>query len=170
MADGRITGAPSSLGASWRAKSEEYWPDIEGRDHRDAVTEFALPEGTFFDGATIHLLTTSTLNRMRDWYPQGRFEVPRFRPNIVVESPRGNEGTVEQTWIGHTLVIGDRVRLRITGPCGRCVMTMLAQGSPPKGSGILRTAVQHTQGHLGVYATVLQGGTIRRGDGVEALP
>ena len=132
MAQGRITGAPSSLPSSWTAKSEEYWPDLEGLAHRDTVTKFALPAGTFFDGATVHLVTTATLNRLRDGYPQGRFEVPRFRPNIVLESAEEELGMVEQTWIGLTLAIGDDVRLRITRPCGRCVMTTLAQGDIPK--------------------------------------
>lgn len=164
---GQVTGVQSSLPAAWEAKSEEYWPDLEGLDHRDTVTEFALPMGTFFDGATVHLLTTATLNRLRDWYPRGRFEVPRFRPNIVVD-PVGNQKSVsEQTWIGHTVAIGNEVRLKITGPCGRCVMTTLAQGDLPKDSGILRTVVQHTQGHVGVYASVRQGGTISRGDHVR---
>ena len=167
MAHGRIRGAPSSLPVSWTAKSEEYWPELEGRDHRDTVTEFALPTGTFFDGATVHLVTTATLNRLRAWYPQGRFDVPRFRPNIVVKSHGENQAMVEQAWIGLTLAIGNEVRLRITGPCGRCVMTTLAQGDLPKDSGILRTATQHARGHVGVYAEVMQGGTIRRGDRVK---
>jgi len=169
MAQGRITGAPSSLPPSWTAKSEEYWPDLEGLQHRDTVTEFALPAGTFFDGATVHLVTIATLNRLRDWYPQGRFEVPRFRPNIVLESAEEERGMVEQTWIGLTLAIGDDVGLRITGPCGRCVMTTLAQGDLPKDGGILRTATQRAQGHVGVYAEVVQGGAIRRGDHVRRL-
>jgi MOSC domain-containing protein len=33
------------------ATAEEYWPDIEGLDHRDTVTDFGLPDGTFFDCA-----------------------------------------------------------------------------------------------------------------------
>ena len=166
---GQVTGVPPLLGASWMAKSEEYWPDLEGLDHRDTVTDFALPTGTFFDGATVHLLTTATLNRLRDLYPQGRFEIPRFRPNLVVEATDEKSGLAEQGWIGHTLAIGEEVGLRITGPCGRCVMTTLAQGNLPKDSGILRAAVQHTQGHVGVYAEVVQGGTIRRGDRVKVL-
>lgn len=164
---GRVTGVHSSVPASWTGKAEEYWPDMDGLDHRDTVTDFALPTGTFFDGATVHLLTTTTLTRLRDAYPQGRFEVPRFRPNLVVEMPGGEKGFVEQTWIGHTLAIGDQVRLKITVPCGRCVMTTLAQGDLPKDNGILRTAVQHNQGYVGVYATVVQGGTITRGDRVR---
>jgi hypothetical protein len=31
----------------WTANAEEYWPDMEGLDFRDTVTDFALPEGTF---------------------------------------------------------------------------------------------------------------------------
>jgi hypothetical protein len=33
----------------WTPKAEEYWPDMEGLDYRDTVTDFNLPEGTFFD-------------------------------------------------------------------------------------------------------------------------
>jgi uncharacterized protein YcbX len=162
-----VSSVQASLPKAWTGKAEEYWPDMEGLDHRDAVTDFTLPTGTFFDGATVHLLTTATLNRLRDAYLQGRFEVPRFRPNIVVEVPEGEKSFIEQTWIGRTVAIGDTVRLTITGPCGRCVMTTLAQGDLPKDSGILRTAVQQNQGHVGVYATVLQGGILKRRDRVR---
>lgn len=164
---GQVAGVQSSGPASWTAKAEEYWPDIDGLDYRDTVTDFALPTGTFFDCATVHLLTTATLNRLQDFYPQGRFEVQRFRPNIVVEPVGSEQSFAEQAWIGHTLAIGDEVRLHITGPCGRCVMTTLAQGELPQDSGILRAAVQHQQGQVGVYAAVVRGGTIRPGDRVR---
>jgi uncharacterized protein len=164
---GHIAGVQSSVPASWAAQAEEYWPDIEGLDYRDTVTEFALPPGTFFDCATVHLLTTATLNRLRDGYPPGRFEVQRFRPNIVVEPVGGAQGFVEDAWIGHTLAIGDEVRLHITGPCGRCVMTTLIQGELPKDTEILRTAVQQHQGQVGVYAAVVRGETMRCGDRVR---
>ena len=65
---------------------------MEGLDHRDTVTDFTLPEGTFFDLAMVHLLTTATLDRLRELYPQGRFEVRRFRPNIVVQLASRGEG------------------------------------------------------------------------------
>ena len=149
------------------AKAEEYWPDIEGLDHKNTVTDFELPAGTFFDCARVHLLTTTTLDRLRSFYPQGRFDAARFRPNIVVDAVGGEPGFPEQAWIGHTLAIGDDVRLSITGPCGRCVMVTLAQGVLPKDSGILRTAVQHNHGYVGVYAAVVRGGAIRHGDRVR---
>lgn len=146
---------------------EEYWPDIEGLDHREMVTDEAMPAGTFFDCAVVHLLTTVTLNRLRELYPQGRFEVRRFRPNIVVELASGERNFVENEWISRTLVLGDAIRLSITGPCPRCVMTTLPQGDLPKDPGILRTAAQHNKAHVGVYASVVRGGTVRRGDAVR---
>jgi len=148
-------------------KAEEYWPDMEGLDYRDTVTDFDLPEGTFFDSAVVHVLTTATIGRLRELYPQGRFEVRRFRPNIVVETASGEKDFVENAWVGRTLAIGDEVRLSITGPCPRCVMTTLPQGDLPKDPGILRAAAQHNHVNVGVYAAVLRGGTIRRGDPVR---
>jgi uncharacterized protein YcbX len=148
------------------AQAEEYWPDLEGLEHRDTVTEWELPAGTFFDLAVVHLLTTATIERLRALYPQGRFEVRRFRPNIVVATAPDQQGFVENDWIGRTLAIGDEVRLRITGPCPRCVMTTLPQGDLPKDAGILRTAAQNNEANVGVYADVVKSGTVRRGDDV----
>src|SRR6266481_2763358 len=117
----RALSRPVTLNAAGRAdagavNAEEYWPDMEGLEHRDTVTDFPLPEGTFFDCAMVHLLTTATLDRLRQLYPQGRFEVPRFRPNIVVAAASGEQDFGENAWIGHTVAIGDAVRLSITGP------------------------------------------------------
>jgi MOSC domain-containing protein len=68
-----------------------------------------------------------------------------------------SRGFVENDWIGHTAAIGE-VRLPITGPCTRCVMTTLPQGDLPKDAGILRTAAQDNHVNVGVYADVIAGG------------
>jgi MOSC domain-containing protein len=145
---------------------EEYWPDLDGLPHRDAVTDERIPKGSFFDLATVHLLTTATLDRLRELYPHGRFEARRFRPNIVVDCGPDETGFVEQAWVGRTLTLGE-VRLHITGPCPRCVMTTLAQADLPRDPGILRAAVQNAGGNVGVYASVIQGGTVRRGESLR---
>jgi uncharacterized protein YcbX len=146
------------------ATAEEYWPDMAGLDYRDTVTDFEMPTGTFFDIAVVHLLTTATINRLRALYPEGRFEARRFRPNIVVSTGVEDQSFVENDWIGRTVAIGDSVRLAITEPCPRCVMITLPQGDLPKDSGILRTAAQHNAVNVGVYASVVNRGAIRRGD------
>jgi uncharacterized protein YcbX len=146
---------------------EEYWPDLEGLDHRDAVTDEGMPPGTFFDAAPIHLLTTATLDALHALHPAGRFEVRRFRPNIVVAIEGGARGFVENAWVGRTIRLGSEARLQIFRPCGRCVMTTLPQSDLPADSDILRTAARHNKCNVGVYATVLHGGTIRRGDTIR---
>jgi uncharacterized protein YcbX len=157
----------TTLPNPWTPSLEEYWPDMEDLAYRDTVTDEAMPEGTFFDLAVIHILTTATVDQLRELYPQGRFEARRFRPNIVVEPSSGEKGFVEDEWVGKTLVIGDEVRIDITEPCPRCVMTILPQGDLPRDLGILRAAAQHNQANVGVYGAVVQGGTIRRGDPVR---
>jgi uncharacterized protein YcbX len=146
---------------------EEYWPDIEGLAQREIVTDEAMPPQTFFDVAVIHLLTTSTIDRLRELYPEGRFEIRRFRPNIVVESSSEEKDFTENSWVDMKLTIGEEIVLKVIGPCTRCVMITLPQGDLPKDLGILRTVAKYNQVHAGVYASVHRGGTIRRGDIVQ---
>jgi uncharacterized protein len=146
---------------------EEYWPDIEGLAQREIVTEEAMPPQTFFDVAVIHLLTTSTINHLRELYPEGRFEVRRFRPNIVVESASEEKDFIENSWVDKKLKIGEEIALSVTAPCTRCVMITLPQGDLPKDLGILHTVAKYNQVHAGVYASVHRDGTIRRGDIVQ---
>ena len=125
-----------------------------------------MPSATVFDVATIHVLTTATINRLRELYPQGQFEVRRFRPNIVVRPEHDDAGFVESTWVGRELRIGDDVVLAITDHCPRWSMTTLPPGDLPKGNGILRTAAGHNEVHVGVYAEVRRAGRVQRGDTV----
>lgn len=146
---------------------EEYWPDIDGLARRDVVTDEAMPAETFFDLGLVHLLTTATIDSYRALYPEGRFEPRRFRPNLVIQTAPGLKGFPENDWDERILAIGSEVKIKITGPCGRCVMTTLPQGDLPKDNGILKTAAQHNQARVGAYATVLQGGIIHAGDPVH---
>ncbi|HUB68587.1 MAG TPA: MOSC domain-containing protein [Candidatus Methylacidiphilales bacterium] len=156
-----LSGAPAS------GTLEEYWPDIEGLARRNEVTDEAMPAETFFDIGMVHIITTATLDELRKFYPEGRVEARRFRPNIVVTTPPEVTGFAEKDWVGKILSIGDTVKLKVTIQCGRCVMTTLAQADLPKDAGILRTAVKHNGAHVGIYASVIQGGKIRRGDTVQ---
>jgi uncharacterized protein YcbX len=161
-------GRPVTLAAAGAPQPtlEEYWPDMEELDHQDVVTDEAMPPGTFFDLAGVHVLTTSTIDRLRELYPRGRFEVRRFRPNVVVQVGDDVVDFAENKWVGRQMRMGDEVVLEITGPCPRCVMTTLPQGDLPKDSNILRTAARHNDVHVGVYAEVRRTGMVRRGDPV----
>jgi uncharacterized protein YcbX len=160
---------------------EEYWPDIDGLAHRETVTDESIalssPKGRFFDYAVAHVLTTNTLNRLRELYPEGRFEARRFRPNMIVNMGKGEAGFVENDWVGLNVEVGASLLLKVTNPCARCVMTTLPQADLPQDHGILRTAAQYNKPNVpalglampsvGVYANVLRSGAVRRGDPVR---
>ncbi len=150
--------------ATAKPSLEEYWPNIDGLTHRETVTDESLPEGAFFDAAVVHVLATSTIDLLREAYPEGRFEIRRFRPNVVLQLSSKQGDFIENGWVGGALAIGSEVRLNILGPCPRCVMTTLAQGDLPQDLGILKTAVKYNHADVGAYASVIKTGSIRRGD------
>lgn len=121
----------------------------------------------FFDLGAVHLLTTASLARLRELYAGGDFDARRFRPNVVVELDSGETGFVEDGWIGRALRLGSEVVLEVTDPVTRCVMTTLAQGELPKAPEIMDTTYRHNDNRVGVYARVVRGGRVRRGDRVE---
>ncbi len=143
----------------------------------EAPLSSAAPPGTFFDVASVHLLTTATLRRLQEAYPEGQFAVERFRPNLMVDCA-DESGFVENSWVGRSVSVGPELVLRVSGPCARCVMTTLPRTELPHDPGILRTAVQQNRLDLGefgrlpcvgVYADVVKPGRIRRGDPVRLL-
>ncbi|MDJ0926521.1 MAG: MOSC domain-containing protein [Gammaproteobacteria bacterium] len=144
------------------------------------ATEFEVggaAPGTFFDLAPIHLITTATLNQLRDAKPDAHFGISRFRPNIVVATPDDTTGFVENDWVGRSITIGDDVQLQVITASPRCIMTTLPQQDLPKDMAILRTVNQLNMVDVpvlgkklpcaGVYATVLTGGRIQGGDPVS---
>jgi len=93
--------------------------------------------------------------------------------NIIVDTKV--EGFVENDWVNRELNIGDEVRLKVSLPDPRCVMTTLAQEELPRDTDVLRTLVRHNKVQVGaagqfpcagVYAVVEASGIIRLGDPV----
>src|SRR5262249_45760117 len=109
--------------------SDEPLPDLSVLPPE--LFEYTSPLGTYFDVTPIHLLTTASLAALG---PAERFDVRRFRPNVLVETDAGTEGLVEAGWAGRTIRIG-RVHLRGEMPTMRCVMVTLPQPDLPKDPG-----------------------------------
>lgn len=142
----------------------------------------AAPPGTFFDYAPIHLLTTATLERLREVYPAGTFDARRFRPNIVIAPAQTAAGFTENSWLGQTLLIGSGLRLRTIDPSPRCIVTTLPQWGLPHDPAILRTIAQANavasitaapgemfSAVVGIYAGALGDGALQVGDAVRLL-
>jgi uncharacterized protein YcbX len=171
---------------------EEVWPsDVEGlapdefitststttTDEGDAISDIALamaaPPGTFFDLSTLHLLTTSTLDALRAAGPEADFDVRRYRPNVLIDTPE--EGFVENGWVASTVTMGGAAA-HVDLPTMRCVMTTLAQRDLGADRQTLRVVSKTNRIEIaglgvwacaGVYASVAAAGTIRLGDAVS---
>ena len=124
----------------------------------------------------MHLLTTATLAALAERAPASRFDVRRFRPNVVVAAAADGADAVEARWIGHTLRIGAGVRLDVVDPSPRCVVTTLAQDDLPRDPAVLRAVARgravasHTLAPgvelpavVGVYAQLRAGGVLTCG-------
>lgn len=148
-------------------------PDSHGESFIPIPAAMAAP-GTLLDLAAMHVLATSTLNRMADAHPDGDWNVRRMRPNILIDdSPEPGD---ENDWLGCDLHIGDQVVVHIVGPTPRCVMTTLAQPGLPKDSNVLKTVAQVNMREMGAlgqfpcagsYAEVVSPGVVRRGDPIR---
>jgi uncharacterized protein YcbX len=174
---------------------EEMWPDIEGlapqgviaatTTSRDAdarpISSFPIslagPQDRFFDVSALHLMTTASLQRLRDLSPASTFDARRYRPNIVIE-PTDEVGFVENGWAGREIRLGPSAVAHATIPTMRCVMTTLAQSDLPQDRSTLRTIAAHNRldipgmgvwACVGVYADVAVTGSITRGDPVSII-
>jgi uncharacterized protein len=128
---------------------------------------FALPPGTFFDAASIHVLASGTLAHLhRLTGEDAQLDARRFRPNIVIETEAGLEGFVEDLWLEGTIEVGERVSLVQLRPTVRCVMTTHPQADLARDRRILRSAAQYHQAEVGVWAAIGAPGTVQVGDPV----
>jgi MOSC domain-containing protein len=168
-------GAPAILSAILkRAVSLE-----RVRTGRPTQTEFeaimrgdALPPSRdFFDEDVIHIVATGTLAHLRNLQGgSADFDPRRFRANIFVDTGTATPGFLEDQWLDGTLTIGREVSIAGIRPAIRCAVTTHPQDEIPHDPTILRTAYQHHQAYVGVFAAVAVGGTIRLGDPVWFNP
>jgi uncharacterized protein len=157
-------------------------PEAVLRDGLDAQVPMTLvemgagsPPGTFVDFAPLHLLTTSTLDRIAELSPYGRSDLERYRPNIVIRTDA--PGFIENDWLDKDLRIGDDLVLRVIARTPRCAVPTLAHGTLPRNPDALRVLAQHNrvtaldsmdrEPCAGVYAEVLEPGRIAAGDPVR---
>jgi uncharacterized protein len=175
-----FTGTSPELDAalsSWLGREvalvpAEDYPVVSAENFDDALDEsgpvhdWQLPEGRFVDSAPLLLITTATLESGAGIYPEGRWDVRRFRPNLVVDA----DGTswLEDGWRGLVLRVGE-VELSVRKPCTRCTMVTRAQPGIPADSTIFRSLAHEHGATFGVLCDVRTPGTLHVGDELELL-
>lgn len=130
---------------------------------------FTTPLGRYHDVYPLHLLTSGSLETLKELEPGGDFRVERFRPNLLIETPQGVAGFEEFQWVDGKLYIGEVV-LKVVSRTVRCSMPAQPQVAITKDAKVLRALEAHTQRHLGVNISVLKPGMIREGDAVRLEP
>ncbi|MBK9036063.1 MAG: MOSC N-terminal beta barrel domain-containing protein [Myxococcales bacterium] len=128
---------------------------------------YATPPGTYFDAATLHVITTASLAALRD-LADADFDRRRFRANLVVATP-GAAALLEATWSGGRLVAGG-CTAAIECPTPRCSMPTRAQPELPAAPVVMRTIAAHAQRCVGAYATVVTSGPVAVGAPVTFEP
>jgi uncharacterized protein len=144
-------------------------PELVGQ-----LMEFESPPGTYYDAFPLLLVTDASLRSLAALAPDSSFDVRRFRPNVFVSMPDGNDGHAgadadqfpEQQWLGRRVRIGEVV-VEVTAPCPRCVMVTRGFAELPDDRSVLRTVVREAAQNVGVYATVVTPGEIALDDAVE---
>lgn len=137
----------------------------------ELTNALAAPPGTFFDVAALHIMSRATLNRLSELQPASRFDVSRFRPNVVLEGDLPPFD--ENDWAGNDLRLGADVVATVLIPTMRCIMTTLAQGDLVRDNEVLRVISRHnridipglgTWSCAGAYAGVERPGRMATGD------
>jgi uncharacterized protein YcbX len=162
-------GAPDTedLGQELRAVfgrlPDEPLPDLTGFEE---LLEFESPPGTYFDAFPISIMSLQSLNIMNQLAGESRFDVRRFRPNLLVDMPDNDQSFPEQALLGKTLSVGS-AQLKIEMTCPRCSMTTHGFDDLPRDTEIMRKLVNHCDGNLGIYASVQTPGQISIEDHIE---
>ena len=144
---------------------DEPLPDLAGFEE---LLEFESPPGTYFDAFPISIISQQSLNTMDQLEGESRFDVRRFRPNLLVDVPGSDHPFPEQAWVGKTLAIGS-VTLKIDTTCPRCAMTTHGFDDLPQDPQIMRKLVANSEGNLGIYASVVKVGKVATGDSVSVM-
>lgn len=151
------------LKATFDREPGEALPDLDNLPEQ--AQEYVSLPGTFFLVTPFHMLTTATLDYMKQLKPDSDWAVERFRPNIVIDTLPGMEGLVEQAWLDKTIQIG-QTSVQCCGTTPRCGAITRQQRHIPTDTGMLRTIVKQASQNLGVYGVIAEAGVIRVGDEV----
>lgn len=154
-------------GVEYAIGSEELHADIARRYPRPFHL-LRLGIGAF-DNAPLSLITAGTVGALGETLGM-ELRPPRFRPNLVIETPAGGNRFPEDQWVGHVLAVGDGedcARLHVTEHDVRCQMITLDPETAQAEPRVLEEVMRSRDECAGVYCVPTRLGTIRVGQPVR---
>ena len=155
----------AALREVFNLEADDPLPDLSGLP--EDLRGYSTPPGTYFDCYPVHIMTTSSLNTLRERGGGDDVDVRRFRPNFLIDSGDA-AGLLEVDWNGRRLKLGEVV-IELVTTTVRCSVPSHAQRDFGSSRAVGRTLIEQTKQHLGSYCNVVQGGAINVGDAVELL-
>ncbi|MCV7343148.1 MOSC domain-containing protein [Mycolicibacterium rhodesiae] len=132
------------------------------------ISRYATPVGSYVDAYPVHIITEQSLSTLGSLAPDSDFDVRRFRPTLVVDSP-STAAHPEWEWCGGRLH-APQAELAPMIPTIRCVMPSHEQPELKRDKEITRTIAAHTRRCFGVYGNVTRAGRIAEGDVLQLIP
>lgn len=149
----------------------EAFPDISNtpQELRKALADCVTPPGTYVDAYPLHLLTTNSMQYLRE---HGNVDAikERYRPNLLVEASSQLAELTENAWIDYRLQVGGAI-LRVHNRTVRCSMPAREQQwcDVTADKKMMRAMVDNCDRHLGVYIMVEQSGLVSVDDELIVL-
>lgn len=145
---------------------EQFFASYMPQDELRGAPKILQAPGHSFSDVPAKVVSLINLESVKDLERVAHAPVDpvRFRGNLLVEGPAPWS---ELDWVGKELKAGS-ARLRVTGRIQRCAATNVDPATGARDMQIPRLIEQHF-GHqdFGVYAEVVEGGTIRPRDSLE---
>ena len=130
--------------------------------------EYETPPGALYDCYPLMIMSTSALRAIAAAVPESVVDVRRFRPSLVIDSGAA-EGHPEFDWSGRRFELGSSI-IEVINDCPRCAaITREIAPDVPADRAILRHVVKDLGQAVGVYARVVQPGSVTVGDELRAL-
>ena len=136
------------------------------RDLMATLAEYESPPGSYYDMFPLMLMSEQSISHLEDALPDSVVDVRRFRPSIVIDAPPANNDMAlpELSWVGRIAAIGSAT-IEFVIACPRCVMiTRAVDDIVGEDREMLRYVVRELNQDVGIYANIIEPGTISKGD------
>lgn len=152
-------------GKKFQMGEESFARYVESRFGRSVKLRFS--ERAMTDACPVSIFGLETVRALSDETGM-KLDHRRFRANFYV-AWESSEPFYENSLVGKTVQIGEKLTVQVVEKDGRCIMITLDPETAKPSPEVLRTVSQKHEGCAGVYGAVLREGIARVNDPVYVV-